>query len=357
MSKSKKHPWIGSAVNLALVAIAFGLLGLVIWQNRAMIRAVLSKPLDLKLLALAFAIYVVGMFGTFVRWFFLVRVIEPTFKFSATVLLGLIGMVFNLVIPGAVGGDLIKAAYLARMRIRKTQAIASMVIDRVLGLLGLFILASIAGVFGWGLATTDVRKLIMAAWLATGAGVLVLTVIFSQVLTRMFPGLTRGQSRLSLIVAELREMSTTYRGRLEVVVGAAAISVCTHGLNVVAFYLVGRMLFPAMPTTLVQHFLLVPLTLFTMAVPLPFGALGLSEGVGQQLFKLVGHPSGALAMMGFRILMYGGAGIGACVYLWNLKEVRALTASAHEIEDEMSEGESGEEEPGQHESEREDSQS
>ena len=64
-----------------------------------------------------------------------------------------------------------------------------------------------------------------------------------------------------------------------------------------------------MTTTLVQHFLMVPLTLFSMAVPLPFGALGLSEEVGQQLFKLVGHPSGALAMMGFRVLMYGG-GLG-----------------------------------------------
>ena len=88
--------------------------------------------------------------------------------------------------------------------------------------------------------------------------------------------------------------------------GATALSVWNHGLNVVAFYLVGRMLFPAMTTTLVQHFLMVPLTLFSMAVPLPFGALGLSEEVGQQLFKLVGHPSGALAMMGFRVLMYAG---------------------------------------------------
>ena len=66
--------------------LAFGLLGLVIWQNRVQIRGVLSRPLDLKLLVLAAAIYLVGMFGTFVRWFFLVRVIEPTFKFSATVL-------------------------------------------------------------------------------------------------------------------------------------------------------------------------------------------------------------------------------------------------------------------------------
>ncbi len=343
MSTPKKHPWLGPLVNAALVVLAFSLLGLVIWQNKEKIREVLGRPLDLKLLVPALAVYFAAMIGTFVRWFFLVRVIEPKFKFSATVLLGLIGMVFNLVIPGAVGGDLIKAAYLTRMRIRKTQAIASMVIDRILGLLGLFILASIAGAFAWGLATPDVQKLIVAAWVAVGIGVFVLVVIFSQVVTRMFPQLTRGHSRLSLIVSELREMSTTYRSRLDVVVGAAAISVCTHGLNVVAFYLVGRMLFPSMPTTLAQHFLMVPLTLFSMAVPLPFGALGLSEEVGQQLFKLVGHPSGALAMMGFRVLMYAGALVGACVYLWNFREVRALTASAHELEDEILEGELGEE--------------
>jgi uncharacterized protein (TIRG00374 family) len=339
MSEPKKHPWVGPLVNAALVAAAFGLLGLVVWQNREKIRDVFSRPLDLKLLVLALAVYFAAMIGTFVRWFFLVRVIEPKFKLSATMLLGFIGMVFNLVIPGAVGGDLIKAAYLARMRIRKTQAIASMVIDRILGLLGLFILAAVAGGFAWQLATPDVRKLIMAAWVAVVLGVLVLGVIFSQILTRMFPQLTRGHSRLSLIISELREMSTTYRGRLDLVLGATVLSACNHALNVVAFYIVGRMLFPSMPTTLVQHFLLVPLTLFSTAVPLPFGALGLSEEVGQQLFQLVDHPSGALAMMGFRVLMYAGGLVGACVYLWNLKEVRSLTASAHDIEDQIAEGE------------------
>ncbi len=188
------------------------------------------------------------------------------------------------------------------------------------------------------MAPTDVRKLIMAAWFAVTMGVLALTVIFSQVLTQLFPRLTTGKSKIGMIASELHEMSTTYRGRLDVVLGALALSVCTHGLNVVAFYLVGRMLFPTMGTTLVQHFLMVPLTLFTMAVPLPFGALGLSEEVGQQLFKLVGHPSGALAMMGFRVLMYAGGLLGACVYLWNYKEVRSLTASAHHIEEELLEG-------------------
>ena len=48
-------------------------------------------------------------------------------------------------------------------------------------------------------------------------------------------------------------------------------------------------------------------------------------------------------MMGFRVLMYGGGLVGAIVYLAKLKEVRGLTASAHQIEEELIEGELEEE--------------
>ncbi|HKM51822.1 MAG TPA: flippase-like domain-containing protein, partial [Isosphaeraceae bacterium] len=153
-----KRRAIGSAVNFALVVLAFALLGLVLWQNRDKIREVFSHPLDLRKLALGVLIFQISLIITYLRWYLLVRVIEPRFTLRSTLLLGFIGYVFNLVIPGAVGGDVVKAAYLARMHIRKTQAIASMVIDRILGLLGLFILAAVAGVLGWGLATPKVRS-------------------------------------------------------------------------------------------------------------------------------------------------------------------------------------------------------
>jgi len=339
MTTSSKNSRLGQLVNAGLVALAFGLLGWMIWLKRDEIREVFSRPLDLRLLFLAMAIYLVALSITFVRWFLLVQVIEPTFALSATILLGFIGTVFNLVIPGAVGGDLIKAAYLVRMRIKKTQAVASMVIDRILGLLGLFVLASIAGGIAWGNAPPNVQKLIMAAWVATVLGLLVLVAIFAQVFSRIFPHFKREHSRVGLIVSELNEMSATYRGRLDVVTACAGLAVCNHSLNVLAFFLVDWMLFPEMITTLAQHYLVVPLTLFSTAVPLPFGALGLSEGVSDQLFKLVGHDGGLLAMMGFRVLMYAGGLIGACVYLANLKEARGLTASAHHLEHELLEGE------------------
>ncbi len=129
-------------------------------------------------------------------------------------------------------------------------------------------------------------------------------------------------------------MSTTYRSRLNVVFACLALSVFVHTLNVVAFFLVGCMLYPDMPTTLAQHFSMVPLILFTLAVPLPFGALGVTELVGGQLLKLVGHPDGELAMMGFRVVMYIAGLVCACVYLANLKEVRELTSNPPTTEDE-----------------------
>lgn len=337
-----KRPGLGSAVNLVLVALAFALLGLVLWQNRDKIRAVFAHPLDLRLLGLGVLIFQCSLLITYVRWYLLVRVIEPRFTLRSTMLLGFIGYVFNLVIPGAVGGDFIKAAYLVRMHIKKTQAIASMVIDRILGLLGLFVLAALAGAVAWsGVDSSEVRKLIVAAWIATGLAFLVLVLIFTQALTRLFPGLGgSGHGRLAGIMTELKEMSTTYRRRLDVVFLGLVLSVLGHTLNVIAFYLMSKMLFPTtMTTTLAQHFLMVPLTLFTMVVPLPFGALGLSEGVGDQVGKLVGHPGGALAMLGFRVLMYACGLISACVYLANLREVRSLTTEAHHLEEELEEGE------------------
>ena len=232
--------------------------------------------------------------------------IEPQFTLRSTMLLGFIGYVFNLVIPGAVGGDLIKAAYLVRMHIKKTQAVASMVIDRILGLLGLFVAGGDRGDDAWSVATPEVRKLILAAWVATGLGFLVLAVIFTQAVTRLFPGLGSGhgtdaRADHDRAPDDVGDLPAAARRGLR---GPGPLGLRPRAERL-AFYLMSKMLFPTgLTTTLAQHFLMVPLTLFTMVVPIPFGALGVSEEVGNQLGKLVGHPGGALAMLGFRVLMY-----------------------------------------------------
>lgn len=336
--KTKKHPVRALLINIILIVIAFGLLALAIRNHRDQIQEVLSHRLDPRYFALAMGIYLTGLLFTFCRWYWLVRVIEPTFRLRDALLLGFIGNVFNLVIPGAVGGDFIKAAYLVRMQIKRTQAIASMVIDRILGLLGLFLLAGVAGLAAWPMSPVGVRRLIVIVWVAVIAGLVGLWAIFAQALTRRYPALLEGHSRRALLLRELKEMSESYRRRLDLVGVLLLLSSACHAMSVLAFYLVSRTMFTSGLPTLGQHFLMVPLTLFTTAVPLPFGALGLSEHVGQQLFQMVNHPQGALGMMGFRVLMYGIGLVSVCVYVANIRQVRALTDAAEHLEEDLLEG-------------------
>lgn len=328
MSKPKRSAR-SIVINLILVALAFGLLSLAIYKNRSQIREVLNRPLDVRLVALSFSVFMVAMVLTFVRWYLLVRALQIPFRLRDALRLGFIGNVFNLVIPGAVGGDVIKAYYLCREQARKAQAIASMVIDRVVGLLGLFLLAGVMGATIWPTAGADVRRLIVVVWVAVAAGFVGLAVMFLPALYRPLARLVAGRPRLEGILEELVATAAAYRERLGVVLFTLVMAMMIHSLYVVAFYTLSLTLFPKIPS-LGQHFLMVPLALFTTAVPLPFGALGLSEHVSDQLFRLVNHPGGAVAMMGYRVLMYAGGVISACVYLANIRQVRTLTEQAAE---------------------------
>ncbi len=330
---STKSPRRALIVNLVLIAVAFGLLGLVVWKNWDEIQKVFSKPVDTRFFVLGFGIYLAALLITFGRWHRLVRAQGLTFSLRDSIRLGFIGNVFNLVIPGAVGGDVIKAAFLCRMQPdRKPQAVASMVLDRILGLLGLFLLAGVAGLLTWRSAGPEVQLLIGLVWGALGVGFFALGVVFSPSLYRPLNRLVAGRGKVEVAVRELESIGLAYRERLVTVAAMLGVSVLGHTLYVLAFYSASLALFDVMPT-LVQHYLMVPLALFTTAVPLPFGALGLSEQISGQLFRMVHHADGAIAMMAFRIVMYASGAFSACVYLANLRQVQALTRDASEVVD------------------------
>lgn len=64
----------------------------------------------------------------------------------------MIGSFFDVVMPSSSGGDLIKAGYVVRHFGKgwRTRSIMAVAFDRVLGLLGLFLLAGITCLAGWG---------------------------------------------------------------------------------------------------------------------------------------------------------------------------------------------------------------
>lgn len=324
--KPRGRSWV---VNLALCLVAFALLGWTVYSNRAKLADLLHREIDWKLFGAAFAIYMCGLVLTFVRWFILLKTVDVHLRLIDVFRLGFIGNVFNLVIPGAVGGDVVKAGFLyGRVAPdRRARGMASTAIDRIVGLIGLFLLAAAMGGLAWPRASEDVHRLTLLAAGASVCGLFGLGLIFTPALYRPAEKLLRFRPRLEHVLEQLVAMASAFRARKGVVGFTILMSMVNHTMNVMAFFLVGRALFGGVPS-LFDHFVIVPLVLFTTAVPLPFGALGLSEQVSEQLFDLVGHPGGAIAMMGFRLVMYAAAAVSVVIYLANMSQVREYERAA-----------------------------
>src|SRR5262249_19578568 len=135
--------------------IGLTLLVWVIWKNWGPspdgtsmgLSGALQRPIHFLPLLLGVLICFASVLLTFVRWFLLVRAQGLPFTSPAALRLGLMGYFFNNFLPSSVGGDILKAAGIARVQSRRTVAVATVLIDRIIGLCGLFWLVTLLGGF------------------------------------------------------------------------------------------------------------------------------------------------------------------------------------------------------------------
>src|SRR5262249_28822994 len=145
-----------------------------------------------------------------------------------------IANLFNYVVPGGpVGGDVIRAAYLCREhRSQKTRAIASVVLDRLIGLLALFLLAAGSGTLAWGRIDPPVRRLVGVSWVVVAVTVFLLAVTFSPALYRPLARRFSRRKRLAHRLGELAATGEAYGSRPEVVLAGLVMAMGTHSLNI-----------------------------------------------------------------------------------------------------------------------------
>jgi hypothetical protein len=171
---------------------------------------------------------------------------------------------------------------------------------------------------------------VLTAYIAAAVVGLILAVAFSPSPDRLLARRLAGRKRLALVLAELGATGAAYRRRPGVVLLGIAMGMVTYSLHTLSFAAAAHALTPDAPG-LVLHFLIVPLVLFSTAIPLPGGALGVSENVSDRLFRMAGSSGGLVAMLAFRTYVYATAIIGAGLYLANLAQVRTLAASAEHL--------------------------
>jgi uncharacterized protein (TIRG00374 family) len=144
-------------ITMIKVALAVALLAYLIIQaqREAAFTRLIHEPKQWMLLAAGLICSLVSTTLSFLRWHVLVRALNLPFRLTEAIRLGALGFMLNFVSLGSIGGDFFKAIFLAHGQPgRRTEAVASVVADRLLGLLTMLAIASI-GILVVGLTNSE----------------------------------------------------------------------------------------------------------------------------------------------------------------------------------------------------------
>jgi uncharacterized membrane protein YbhN (UPF0104 family) len=334
---SKRLIWNGCKYLLAA-----GLLAYIVWRNWAPksgtgeslpglkdvweAHIVQGRPIHSDCLALAATIGLAAVLLSFVRWYYLVRAQGLPFTLTNAVRIGLVGFYFSIFLPGSVGGDIIKAAFIARGQSRRTVAVATVILDRVIALWGLIWFVALLGTGFWlagslrGIAGERLQAIVLAAGGIVGVSLLfcLLLMVLPARRARRFAIRLSRLPKIGHAAAEFWRAIWMYRRKPRSVFLAMMLALVGHVGFVLTFYFSARTLWDAdQIPSLREHFLIVPVGMVIQAVPLFPGGAGIGEAGYGWLYQLLGYPvrSGVLGSLVQRVIFWIWGLGGYLVYL------------------------------------------
>ncbi len=240
----------------------------------------------------------------------------------ASIRLTLIGAFFNTCLPGATGGDVIKIYYaMDGNRGRRLEIATIMLLDRVVGMLGLLGFALLlVPFFQPMLAASPVLR--MFPWAAGGGLAAVLAgmwcctsdqVIWRRGVAWMVRTLPRGEY-LERVIDTLR-VYRAHQGAFCQIIGLAMV---VHLCMTLSILLVVQATHPAGADS--RMMFLSTMGFVANALPVTPGGLGVGEAAFDQLFQMAGFAGGAVAALGWGVLMIVSGLPGIIFYLLDKKQ-------------------------------------
>ena len=224
-----------------------------------------------------------------------------------------IGMFFNQLLPGGIGGDAYRIYTLARNN-NLVLSSAAILWDRILGILCLWLLSAAL------LLTIKLPSHIQL--LATTLYCLIFAGIIFLILFIRYPVLQKYK-----LVANLWKIFATAKCIIRVPGVLIATSICMAITNFLAFYLLVIAL--KIPLSFAESSVIFTLSLIVIMIPLSISGWGLREGFLTTCFVALGLPP----EMGFSLgvlqglLMLSTGSIGAVFYLFAKKTKNSLANS------------------------------
>lgn len=219
------------------------------------------------------------------RWHLLLRAQRIALAPVATLRLVLGTTFYGTLLPGVVGGDVLRTALTVRAaREHKAAALLSIVLDRALGLAGLLLVA-----IGLALAHPSALSRLVGTTVLIVCGALLVVTLAAR---RIAP-LARGHGRIANVTRDMASALRLWRGAPAALVSGLALSMVIAGLDIAGLLLVARAAGLA-GLTGIEQALAGTLALLANSLPLTPGGLGVGEAAyGNAAALLDGPASGA----------------------------------------------------------------
>jgi len=251
----------------------------VLWRASpsAVLRA--GAGTDLRWIGLAILLVVIDRVLMAYRWIVLLCPIDDASRppMGAVLRIFFVSTFAGTFLPASIGGDIVRAYGLSQLNVAPGQAVASVLMDRLLGVVSILVVGA-AGLFFARTGDLASTRAITLSLLVGAAGSLAAaSIIFSERAAALaqWVALRIPVAAIRTIGAELTRATRAYGAFHAELVNVLAGSIAVQVLRIIQAWCLGRAL--GIEAPLAIYFGLIPLILLVMLLPVSINGIGTSQ--------------------------------------------------------------------------------
>lgn len=274
------------------------------------------------LLFLAFGIFVVSYILALLRWEMLLRALKIHLPLKRVIISFSGGIFFSLFLPSTLGGDFMRSLDLAVHTKRPKEVIATVLLDRLSGYIGLVCLALLSLIFGWRFIQD--KSVLWAVFIITSILILTLLVLFNKSVYSKVNKLLHspGAGKLRESIKNLHQEIHYFRNHKKVIVNNLIFSIFIQAAFPLSFFTIALSL--GLKTNILYFFIFLPIIGTVTLLPISIGGLGLREAMTVFFFGKVNVAKNlafAMSLINFLFILICGS-IGGLIYVLTLHHRR-----------------------------------
>ncbi|MDD4954164.1 MAG: lysylphosphatidylglycerol synthase transmembrane domain-containing protein [Candidatus Omnitrophica bacterium] len=307
---------------LSRVAISAALLFFVFRQvdEKALLGTL--KNVNLPLLVLAFLIFFLVYLLCIFRWQMLLKALGIHLPLKRVIISASGGYFFSLFLPSTIGGDLMRSIDLAAHTKKTHEVIATVVLDRLSGFVGLVLLALLSLLFGW--RYTQDKSVLLSIGMITLVLVGILFTIFNSFVYSKISKLLRspGAGKIRQLLTDLHDELHYFKHHKKVIVYNLFFSVLVQIMPPLSFYAAALAL--GLKINIIYFFVFLPIIGAITLLPISLGGLGLRDATTIYFFAQIGVSRDlafAMSLLNFFFVLIYGI-IGGLIYALTVRHRR-----------------------------------